>query len=106
MHRTAFDQTEDLPRNLFPQEFPKWATTWSLVSTRGAITYIHSDSQGVGTAVRVLTGRKLWYIFRRIYTKPNDSRTDEYLQEWEPGFIPDPKDWDAEVVLLELGTIL
>ncbi|PBK86313.1 hypothetical protein ARMGADRAFT_1086784 [Armillaria gallica] len=105
VHRTAFDQTKDLPRDLFPQEFPKWAMTWSLVSTHGAITYIHSDSQGVGTAIRVLTGQKLWYIFRRIYTKPNDSRTDEYLQEWEPGFIPDPKDWDTEVVLLELGTI-
>ncbi len=50
MHRTAFNQTEDLPRDLFPQEFPKRATTWSLVSTHGTITYIHSDSQGVGTA--------------------------------------------------------
>ncbi|PBK94309.1 hypothetical protein ARMGADRAFT_1029448 [Armillaria gallica] len=70
VHRTVFDQTEDLPRDLFPQEFPKQATTWSLVSICGAITYIHSDSQ-----------------------------------EWEPGFIPDPKDWDAEVVLLEPGTI-
>ncbi|PBK82636.1 hypothetical protein ARMGADRAFT_1090086 [Armillaria gallica] len=87
------------------KEFPKQVTTWSLVSTHGPITYIHSDSQGVGTAIRVLTGQKLWYIFRRMYTKPNDSKTDKYLQEWEPGFIPDPKDWDTEVVLLEPGII-
>ncbi|KAK0436350.1 hypothetical protein EV421DRAFT_1907967 [Armillaria borealis] len=63
VHKTAFYQTEDLLRDLFPQEFPKWVTTWSLVSTCDAITYIHSNSQGVGTAIRVLTGWKLWYIF-------------------------------------------
>ncbi|PBK82032.1 hypothetical protein ARMGADRAFT_1038917 [Armillaria gallica] len=57
VHRTAFDQTEDLPRDLFPQEFPKQAMIWSLVSTHSAIIYIHF-----------------------------------YSQEWELGFIPDPKD--------------
>ncbi len=40
-----------------------------------------------------------------MYTKHNDSRTDEYLYKWEPGFIPAPEDWNAEVILLELKTI-
>ncbi|PBK86237.1 hypothetical protein ARMGADRAFT_1086709 [Armillaria gallica] len=33
-----------------------------------------------------------------------DSYIDEYMGDWAPGFIPDLKDWTAEVVLLEPGS--
>ncbi|KAK0493732.1 hypothetical protein EDD18DRAFT_1356182 [Armillaria luteobubalina] len=75
-----------------------------LVATKGAISYIHTDCHGVGMVVEVICGRKLWYIFHHWGSSPQDSRIDEYMGDWDPGFIPSPDKWDAEVVLLEPGS--
>ncbi len=78
-----------------------------MVATKGTISYIHSDCLGVGTVVEVLCGWKLWYVFqRRRMVGRQNSYIDEYMGDWAPGFIPDPKDWTAEVVLLEPGSAL
>lgn len=80
------------------------------MATKGAISYLHPDCHGVGTVVEVLCGRKLWYVFQRRYPEAqgtrHDSRIDEYMRDWAPGFIPDADQWEAEVVILEPGSAL
>ncbi len=107
-HIRAFEQTSDLPTDVYTSGYPVSATSFWLVATKGAISYIHSDCFGVGTVVEVLCGRKLWYVFqrRRMVGNQQDSYIDEYMGDWAPGFIPDPEDWTSEVVLLEPGSAL
>ncbi|SJL03255.1 uncharacterized protein ARMOST_06607 [Armillaria ostoyae] len=102
----AFEQTSNLPTDIYTPGYPVSATSFWLVATKGAINYIHPDCFGVGTVVEVLCGWKLWYVFqhRRTVGNRQDSYIDEYMGDWAPGFIPDPKDWTAEVVLLEPGS--
>ncbi|KAK0224927.1 hypothetical protein EDD85DRAFT_959211 [Armillaria nabsnona] len=92
-HIRAFEQTSDLPTDIYTSGYPVSATSFWLVATKGTISYIHSDCFGVGTVVEVWCGQKLCYI-------------DEYIGDWAPGFIPDPEDWTSEVVLLKPGSAL
>ncbi|KAK0456740.1 hypothetical protein EV421DRAFT_89832 [Armillaria borealis] len=107
-HIRAFQQTSNLPDDIFKAQYPITATSFWLVATKGAISYLHPDCHGVGTVVEVLCGRKLWYVFQRRYPKArgtrHDSRIDEYMRDWAPGFIPDADQWEAEVVVLEPGS--
>ncbi|KAK0434398.1 uncharacterized protein EV420DRAFT_1488665 [Desarmillaria tabescens] len=59
-HIRAFEQTSDLPEDIFDASYPISATNFWLVATKGAISYIHSDCHGVGTFMEVLCGQKLW----------------------------------------------
>ncbi|KAK0473926.1 hypothetical protein IW261DRAFT_1569286 [Armillaria novae-zelandiae] len=93
-----------MPADIFDTTYPVSATSFWLVATKGAISYMHCDCHGVGTVVEVLCGRKLWYIFRRHGSSANDSMIEEYMGDWAPGFIPSPDEWEAEVVLLEPGS--
>ncbi|KAK0462761.1 hypothetical protein IW261DRAFT_1576169 [Armillaria novae-zelandiae] len=103
-HCQAFEHTSDMPADIFDTTYPGSATSFWLVATKGAISYMHCDCHGVGTVVEVLCGRKLWYIFRRRGSSANDSMIEEYMGDWAPGFIPSPDEWEAEVVLLEPGS--
>ncbi|KAK0460290.1 uncharacterized protein EV420DRAFT_1641635 [Desarmillaria tabescens] len=103
-HIRAFEQTSDLPEDIFDASYPISATNFWLVATKGVISYIHSDCHGVGTFVEVLCGQKLWYVFQHHGSRRQDSHIDEYMGDWAPGFIPDPREWEAEVVLLEPGS--
>ncbi|KAK0438495.1 uncharacterized protein EV420DRAFT_1651420 [Desarmillaria tabescens] len=103
-HIRAFEQTSDLPEDIFDTSYPISATNFWLVVMKGVISYIHSDCHGVGTFVEVLCGRKLWYVFQHHGSRRQDSRIDEYMGDWAPGFILDPREWEAKVVLLEPGS--
>ncbi|KAK0493818.1 hypothetical protein EDD18DRAFT_1356305 [Armillaria luteobubalina] len=89
--------------DIFDTTYPVSATSFWLVATKGAISYMHCDCHGVGTVVEVLCGRKLWYIFQCHGSSADDSMIEEYMGDWAPGFIPSPDEWEAEVVLLEPG---
>jgi hypothetical protein len=57
----------------YPQETMHWAT----VATAGATSWIHSDTEGLGTTTRLLTGSKLWVMFYRDPSlPPGDPRGD------------------------------
>ncbi|KAK0445274.1 uncharacterized protein EV420DRAFT_1648412 [Desarmillaria tabescens] len=88
-HIRAFEQTSDLPEDIYTAEYPVSVT----------------NCFGVGTIIEVLCRRKLWYVFKHGgCNNRQDSRIDEYINDWAPGFIPDPEEWTAEVVLLEPGS--
>ncbi|KAK0479938.1 hypothetical protein EDD18DRAFT_1363949 [Armillaria luteobubalina] len=103
-HVPAFEGTVDLlSEEIFNPQYPCGAISFWTVSMKGAIHHIHSNSAGVGTVVKVVCGRQLFYIFWRSESTVNDSHIDEYLEDWAPGFIPDSDKWEAELVVLEPG---
>ncbi|PBK68629.1 hypothetical protein ARMSODRAFT_976013 [Armillaria solidipes] len=103
---TAFNQTREMPSDIFEVHYPKYTTTFALASTAATFSYIHVDSMGVGTAVQVLTGKKIWFLFRRCGTVVPNGHIEEFFNDWKPGFIPDSDAWDAEMLILEPGTLL
>ncbi|KAK0221316.1 hypothetical protein IW262DRAFT_1459500 [Armillaria fumosa] len=105
-HCHAFEHMSDMPEDIFEATYLVSTTSFWLVATKGAISYMHCDCHGVGTVVEVICGRKLWYIFQCHGSSPKDSMIDEYMGDWAPGFIPSPDEWEAEVVLLEPGSAL
>ncbi len=103
---TAFNQTREMPEDIFERHYPKHATTFALASTAATFSYIHADGMGVGTVVQVLTGKKLWFMFRRCGATVPNGYIGEFFDDWQPGFIPDCDTWDAEMVVVEPGTLL
>ncbi|KAK0436514.1 hypothetical protein EV421DRAFT_1907855 [Armillaria borealis] len=103
---TAFNQTREMPSDIFEVHYSKYATTFTLASTAAMFSYIHVDSMGVGTAVRVLMGKKIWFLFCRCGTVVPNGHIEEFFNDWKPGFIPDSDAWDAEMLILEPGTLL
>ncbi len=89
-------------------------TSFWFIATKGAATNVATDSLGVGTAIEVLCGCQIWYLFQRRDTGDKDvainweaePAQDEVVNDWEPGFFPDPKYWTAEVVVLKPGSAL
>ncbi len=103
---TAFNQTQEMPSDIFETYYPKPATTFALASTVATFSYIHLDSMGVGMVVQVLMGKKIWFLFRRRGTVVPNGYIEEFFDDWRPGFIPDSDAWDAEMLVLEPGTLL
>ncbi len=88
-------------------------TNFWFVATKGAATNVATDSFGVGTAIEVLCGCQIWYLFQRRDTGDKDvainweaEPDDDVANDWEPGCIPDPKYWTAEIVVLKPGSAL
>ncbi|KAK0224379.1 hypothetical protein IW262DRAFT_1459431 [Armillaria fumosa] len=102
----AFNQTREMPMDIFENVYPKSSTTWALASTAASMTSIHTDCMGVGTVVHPMTGIKIWFLFRRRNTRLPNGNIKEFSADWGPGFIPDPDVWDAEMLVLEPGTTL
>ncbi|KAK0479347.1 hypothetical protein IW261DRAFT_1564735 [Armillaria novae-zelandiae] len=83
-HCRAFEHTSDMPADIFDTTYPVSTTSFWLVATKGAISYMHCDFHGV----------VLWSL---------GGNCEEYMGDWAPGFIPSPDEWEAKVVLLEPG---
>ncbi len=88
-------------------------TNFWFVATKGAATNVATDSFGVGTAIEVLCRCQIWYLFQRRDTGDKDvainweaEPDDDVANDWEPGCIPDPKYWTAEIVVLKPGSAL
>ncbi|KAK0434400.1 uncharacterized protein EV420DRAFT_1488667 [Desarmillaria tabescens] len=56
------------------------------------------------SVIQVHCGRQLWYLFQRRIKK-HDKLIHVY-HDWDSDFINDPKQWKAEVVVLEPGNVL
>ncbi|KAK0457075.1 uncharacterized protein EV420DRAFT_1480949 [Desarmillaria tabescens] len=98
-HTSIRNRRLTYPRTSIQWSILSQATSFWLVATKGAISYIHPDCFGVGTVIEVLCGQEVVVQYRTACI-------DEYINDWAPGFIPDPEEWTAEVVLLEPGSAL
>jgi hypothetical protein len=48
-----------------PIGYPLDIMNWATVATRGATSWVHSDTDGLGTVTQLLTGAKYWTMFTR-----------------------------------------
>jgi hypothetical protein len=83
---------------------------WGLAAIAGALSWIHIDSNGVGTYIDPWTGKKVWIVLK---PKGNGLRIFESCSDAEHFFSgvhnvdePNVDHWDFEAVLLEPGTRL
>jgi hypothetical protein len=60
---------------------------WSLIGTRGAISSIHADSDGLGTAVVVLDGSKYWIVMTQFGEEHFISSIDSLGPSWNPYLV-------------------
>ncbi|KAK0449099.1 uncharacterized protein EV420DRAFT_1483295 [Desarmillaria tabescens] len=56
------------------------------------------------SVIQVHCGHQLWYLFQR-HVKKHDKLIHAY-HDWDSDFVNDPKQWKAEVVVLEPGNVL
>jgi hypothetical protein len=57
--------------------YPHDMMNWSTVTTAGATSWIHSDTEGLGTTTQLLTSEKYWAIFTRDRSLPSgDTKGD------------------------------
>jgi hypothetical protein len=83
---------------------------WGLAATTGALSWIHLDSNGLGTYIDLRAGKKVWIVLKR---KGDNFRNFESCSDAEPFFSgvhnvdePNVKYWDLEAVVLAPGTRL
>lgn len=62
-------------------------TEWSLVGGKDAISSMHVDSEGFGTLVIVLEGRKYWIVATQIGDDEDISSIDSLGPNWDPYVI-------------------
>jgi hypothetical protein len=62
---------------------------WSLIGSKGAVSPLHVDSEGFGTAIVVLEGSKYWIVATRLADGEMISSVDSLGSKWNPYFIND-----------------
>ena len=87
-------------------EYPKGSMRWGLAGSANALTFMHIDSDGYNSFVKVLCGKKLWAFYRDeppnrlssidVFTNPNFS-LDEVLPQSSYGI---------EAIILNPGDLL
>jgi hypothetical protein len=51
--------------------YPHDMMNWSTVTTASATSWLHSDTEGLGTTTQLLTGAKYWVMFTRDRSLPS-----------------------------------
>ncbi|KAK0434393.1 uncharacterized protein EV420DRAFT_1654048 [Desarmillaria tabescens] len=101
----VFKQMSVNTERIFQTEgYPASATHFWYVATKSAIDRIKPYCLGVCTVIQVHCGRQLWYLFQ-CRVKKRDKLIHAY-HDWDSDFVNDPKQWKAEVVVLEPGNVL
>jgi len=60
---------------------------WSLIGTRGTVSPLHADSDGLGTAVVVLHGSKYWIVITRFGEHDIICSFDSLGPNWNPYLV-------------------
>jgi len=82
---------------------------WSLIGTKGTVSPLHADSDGLGTAIVVLKGSKYWIAVTRFGEHDIISSFDSLGPAWNPYFVNDGNNADRfrfEGVHLQKGDML
>ena len=87
--------------------YPKKATSWALVATPDATSWIHVDCEGTGTVVVVLHGLKLWVVATpKTPGGPGDFSSIKAIPEDYNSHDPMTRYFDFEPILLGPGDCL
>ena len=82
---------------------------WSLIGSRGSVSPLHADSDGLGTIVVVLEGSKYWIVVTRFGEDEILSSIDSLGPKWNPYAInddPNFADLRFEGVHLQKGDMM
>lgn len=82
---------------------------WSLIGGKGAISPFHLDSEGLGTVVMVLEGRKYWIVATRLGGSDTICSFDSLGPNWSPYFLTEgnyTQNFRFEAVHLKKGDML
>jgi hypothetical protein len=82
---------------------------WSLIGTKGAVSPIHVDSDGLGTVVAILEGSKYWIVMTQFGEEDGLCSVDSLGPSWNPYLINDGNKADQfrfEGVHLQKGDML
>lgn len=73
--------------NMFNVPDIKHVMEWSLIGTRGTVSPLHADSEGLGTVVVVLDGSKYWIVVTKFGEKEFICSVDSLGPRWDPYLI-------------------
>ena len=87
--------------------YPTGHVRWGLVGTAHAVSMLHIDSDGFATFVQVMSGKKLWAVYRPTPTLPLSS-TNVYMfpDHFQLDQIPPKSGFSLEAVVLRPGDLL
>ena len=102
----AWRLTEGLPFCTPKVSYPTGDMRWGLASTAGSRHWPHIDRNGLATYVELVTGKKLWILFRPNLDDEPDAGAyiSVFLDDFDTSVAV--KLWDAEAVVLTPGTRL
>lgn len=86
-HEVAQDRVPSDYAAVFDVPDIKMHMEWSLIGCKGAISPLHIDSVGLGTAVVVLEGSKYWIVITRMGEHSIICSIDSLGPDWDPYFI-------------------
>lgn len=106
---TAWKATKGALGCSYEEAPPMGDIRWGLAATAGALSWIHIDSNGLGTYVDVKAGKKWWIVLKR----KGEGRDFKSCSDGE-GFFggdynvdePNLNDWEFEAIVLTPGTRL
>jgi len=92
-------------RKLIPTDFIK-TRSWGLVHHAMFHTYPHHDAEGYATFAQILSGSKIWVIYRPK-VKPK-TRLELYNKQaqFQPNFDEYKDDWEAWMITGTRGDIM
>jgi hypothetical protein len=108
-HEVAVSRVAPGYENVFEVPKLQHQMEWSLIGTRGTISPLHADSEGLGTAVVVLRGSKYWIVVTQFGKDDIICSIDSLGPNWDPYFINKGNNADRyrfEGVHLQKGDML
>jgi hypothetical protein len=82
---------------------------WSLIGTRGTVSPLHVDSDGLGTVVVILDGSKYWIVATQFGESHIICSIDSLGPNWNPYFVNEgnnAKRFRFEGIHLQKGDML
>lgn len=108
-HELAQTRVPTSYSTLFDVPDTRHHTEWSLIGGKNAISSMHIDSEGFGTAVIVLEGSKYWIIATQIGEDEDLCTVDSLGPDWDPYVINEGSNMSRyrfEAVNLRKGDML
>ena len=86
-HEAAKSRVAPGYTHIFDVPDVKHQMEWSLIGTRGTISPLHADSEGLGTAVVILDGSKYWIVVTQFGEHKIICSVDSLGPAWDPYLI-------------------
>jgi len=86
--------------------YPTAHMRWGLAGTANTVTFLHIDSDGFATFLRIVCGKKIWGIYRQSPELPLSSVNVFLDENFRLDEIPDVGTCGLEAIVLRPGDLL